>query len=113
MSNSFFAATANSSSPYKTATTEILQLLEDAEIITSNNKKQAIALAKRYLDHNSDFISITWCVDDILMVADGRNLKLSQQQCKDVLLCLKDNHDASCGISWLTIECALDFLDFD
>ncbi|NJK58796.1 MAG: hypothetical protein HC939_23855 [Pleurocapsa sp. SU_5_0] len=59
MSNSIFSATFCSSSPYRTPIAEVLQLLENAEIITSDNKKQAIAIAKRYLKHHSDFISIT------------------------------------------------------
>ena len=82
-------------------------------IITPENQPQAITLAHDYLNDHSDFINITWCADDVLSVADERGLELSQDQCLEVLDYLENNHDANYGISWLTIECALDSLVFD
>lgn len=113
MSQSVFSATFNSSSPYREAITEILQLLEDSEIITPDNQQQAIAIAQDYLEDNSDFISIFWCADDVLSVADDRHLKLTKEQCLDVLDYLESNHDANIGISWDSIGFAFDSLGFD
>ena len=62
---SIFASTFNSTSPYRQPITEVLQLLEDAEIITPENKQQTIDLANNYLEDNSDFIAIIWCADDL------------------------------------------------
>ncbi|NJK58820.1 MAG: hypothetical protein HC939_24000 [Pleurocapsa sp. SU_5_0] len=64
MSQSIFSSTFNSSSPYRDAITEVLQLLEDAEIITPENQPQAITIAQEYLEDNSDFINIIWSADD-------------------------------------------------
>ena len=110
---SIFASTFNSNSPYRQAITEVLQLLEDAEIITSENKQQTIDIAKSYLEDNSDFITIIWCTDDVLEVATEKGLNLSLEQCLEVLDYLENNHDANYGISWNTIHFALDSLDFD
>lgn len=112
MTPSIYASTFNSRNPYRGAVTELLQLLEDAEILTPENKPQAIAIAIDYLDDNSDFISIQWCADDVLSIADEKNLNLSHDQCLEVLDYLEDNHDANYGLSWNSIHCALDHLDF-
>jgi hypothetical protein len=56
----FFASAFNSTSPYREAITELLELLEDAEIITPANKQQTIDIALNYLEENSDFITIIW-----------------------------------------------------
>lgn len=111
MFDSIFSATFKSSSPYRDSITEILRLLEDANIITPNNQQQAISIAQDYLDDNSDSIDIIWCADNVLSVADGRGIKLSKDQCLEVLNYLDSNHDGNYGISWLTIECALDSLN--
>jgi len=112
MSDSIFSATFHSSSPYRTAITEVLQLLENANIITPQNQHQAIAIALDYLDDNSDIISIIWSADDVLSVADELGLKLSKEQCLEVLELLEDNHDANYGICWESIHCAIHSLNF-
>ena len=110
MSDSIFFP---SSSPYREPVSKLLQLLESAEIITPDNKEKAIAIAKTFLENNSDFISINWSAVDVLEVAKERNFQLSTEQTFEILEYLEHNHDANYGISWDTIHCAFDSLNFD
>jgi hypothetical protein len=109
MSQTIFTATFNSTSPYREPITEVLQLLEDAKIITPENKQQAIDLALNFLDDNSDIIAIIWCADDVLEIATQKGLNLSQEDCLEVLQSLKSNHDSELGISWNSLHFALDY----
>jgi hypothetical protein len=110
MSQTIFSATFNSTSPYQQPITEVLQLLEDAKIITPENKQQAIDLALNYLDDNSDIIAIIWCADDVMEIATRRNLDLSQEDCLKVLELAKSTHDRELGITWLSLDTALDII---
>jgi hypothetical protein len=104
----FFASTINSVSPYREPITELLELLEDAEIITPKNKQQTIDIALNYLEDNSDFITIVWCADDVMEIATQRNLDLSKEDCLKVLKLAESRHDAELGINWLSLDAALD-----
>ncbi len=55
---------------------------------------------------NDDSISIEWCIDDVKEVRPD----LDDEQAWDVLQMVKDNHDATIGISWDTLEYAADHL---
>ena len=103
----------NSSSPYTQPITDLLQLLNDARIISSDNQERAKAIAHDYLEQHSDFISITWDIDDVKAVASDRNLQLTHEHCLNVLDYIESNHDANIGVSWNSIHFALDSLDFD
>lgn len=102
----------NSSSPYHHPVLKLLELLEAANIITSENQQEATFIAQNLLNANSDIISIDWHIDDIREQANIRNLQLSDEQCLEILSILEDTHDATIGISWDTIDCALDSLDY-
>lgn len=104
----FFASAFNSTSPYREPITELLELLEDAEIITPENKQQTINIALNYLEDNSDFITIVWCADDVMEIAIQRNLDLSKEDCLTVLKLAESHHDAALGINWLSLDTALD-----
>jgi|GEM_PF-1894251 len=103
----------NSSSSYTEPIADLLQLLNDARIISSGNQERAKAIAHDYLEQHSDFISITWDIDDVKAVASDRNLQLTNEHCLDVLDYIESNHDANIGISWDSIHFALDSMDFD
>ncbi len=59
----------------------------------------AIAFSLEYLNDNSDSSNIIWCADDVLSIAERRGLKLSKDQCLEVLHYLDSNHDGDYGIS--------------
>ncbi len=51
-------------------------------------------------------ITITWHIEDIQSI----RADLTDQQASDVLIHLKENHDATVGINWDTIETVADIL---
>ena len=76
-----------------------------------NSRERLIEVAHEYVeqDHvltNEDSISIVWCIDDVKEVRPD----LDDEQAWDVLQTVKDNHDATMGISWDTLEYAADHL---
>ncbi len=56
-------------------------------------------------------ISIKWCVDDVLNVAENNlEIKLTRQEAAHVLHEVEKNHDCNCGVTWRTIEAWIDVL---
>lgn len=51
-------------------------------------------------------IGIVWSIDDVLSVRPN----LSKEQASDVLIHLKNHHDATVGINWDVIEATADEL---
>ena len=51
-------------------------------------------------------IAITWHIDDVKSIRPD----LTDEQASDVLISLKNNHDATEGINWDTIETVADIL---
>jgi hypothetical protein len=45
-------------------------------------------------------ISIIWNIDDVKSIAPD----LTDQECDEVLIIAKDNHDANIGINWEVLE---------
>lgn len=56
-----------------------------------------------------DSIAITWHIDDVKEVDSS----LTDEQCRKVLQIVKDNHDATIGVNWDTIEAAIQILKDD
>ncbi|MEY2831845.1 MAG: hypothetical protein RLZZ574_1103 [Cyanobacteriota bacterium] len=54
-------------------------------------------------------IHLVWTIDDVLKIAQERDLKLSKNKVLEVLKSLKDNHDRCYGISWDTVSDTIDF----
>lgn len=52
-------------------------------------------------------IRIIWHIDDVRRASDDR---LNDDECRDVLQYLLDEHDASIGINWEVIEFAIEEL---
>ena len=51
---------------------------------------------------------IKWHWTDIREHADDRGIKLSKEQCSDILLLLERRHDCEVGINWDVIYCITD-----
>lgn len=49
-------------------------------------------------------ITIVWHVEDVL----SRNSDLSRKEAFEVLLAIKDNHDAEVGVNWDAIDAHID-----
>lgn len=47
-----------------------------------------------------DTISITWHIEDVKEVASD----LTDEECREVLQLVKDNHDATLGVTWDTLN---------
>ena len=58
---------------------------------------------------NPDEITIKWCVDDVIMLAEQKGYAVpTLEQAREVLSLAKQNHDASVGISWDVLEVYLE-----
>jgi hypothetical protein len=47
-----------------------------------------------------DKIALVWCVDDVKSIADSEGIEVTDEEAMEVLLKLKNNHDASRGVCW-------------
>lgn len=56
-----------------------------------------------------DFIHIVWHIDDVKEIRDD----LTEEECREVLQFIKNNHDSNVGVNWGTIEAAANFLFSD
>jgi len=68
-------------------------------------------VVKALEDRQLDSISIVWHVEDVLykdveLYPEGR--RLSPRQCREILQSIKHNHDANYGVTWETIEDAIE-----
>jgi hypothetical protein len=68
------------------------------------NDKDAERVTKVLQNHWKDSISITWKVCDIIDRAKENHIKLTQEQAREVLESLEDNHDCNYGITWDMID---------
>jgi hypothetical protein len=72
-------------------------------------KMYSCALEYVEQDHvlqKEDAIFIEWCIDDVKDVRED----LDDDQAMEVLEYVKDNHDATIGVSWETLQSAADLL---
>jgi hypothetical protein len=49
---------------------------------------------------NKDQISIIWHIDDVIHCAKDNGIKITKKQAREVLECLRNEHDATIGINW-------------
>jgi len=58
---------------------------------------------------NPDEITIKWCTDDVVMLAEQKGYAVpTLEQAREVLQMAYKYHDASVGISWDVLEVYLD-----
>lgn len=72
-------------------------------------KMYSCALEYVEQDHvlqKQDAIFIEWCIDDVKDIRED----LDDEQAMEVLEFVKDKHDATLGITWDTLEYAVDHL---
>ena len=70
---------------------------------------KALSEIKAVTTPNPDEITITWCTDDVVMLAEQKGYAVpTLEQAREVLSLAKQNHDASVGISWDVLEVYLD-----
>lgn len=55
-----------------------------------------------------DSITISWHIDDVAALAELNDFDITPDQCREVLLRAKKNHDAEIGINWGVLEFYLD-----
>ncbi len=53
-------------------------------------------------------ISIEWCYQDVKYVADGMKVDITNEEVGKVLELIRRNHDANLGITWGTIQYAIE-----
>ena len=53
---------------------------------------------------DDDHISILWNVEDVENQAKKNGLKLTKEECRQVLDACLDGHDANFGISWENLD---------
>jgi hypothetical protein len=80
--------------------TDITKYLDLSEEAMNN----IVFVLKKYWE---DKIATVWCVEDILDTAVKANIKLTDEQAKQVLMDLLRNFDAGIGINWSVIEEAI------
>jgi len=61
--------------------------------------------------NESNSIFIEWSVDDVRSRAQQHGINLSNSDCIEILECVENNHDANLGISWDTIDNAIDLFN--
>lgn len=55
------------------------------------------------MSNSSDSIEISWHIDDVKSV----DASLNDDQCREILKSLKENHDSTIGITWQVIYYAI------
>jgi hypothetical protein len=75
-------------------------------VTESANASSPVSMQKISHDDITKEIAIIWHIDDVQNIRPD----LSKQQASDVLIHLKENHDASEDINWDTIETVADIL---
>lgn len=76
-----------------------------------NSRERLIEVAHEYVEQDhvlqkEDAIFIEWCIDDVKDIRED----LDDEQAMEVLEYVKDNHDATIGVSWETLQSAADHL---
>jgi len=60
----------------------------------------------------SDHVAIAiWSIEDVINQAKENGMKITKKQAEKVIDFIDRKQDATLGISWTTIDCALDNLD--
>jgi hypothetical protein len=97
---------------YKRFTVELLEKLEERGLIDPAQEREIKQTVNEHLEAHSDEVHIVWMTDDIREVASEKGLSLTDTQLKEMLVYIRDKHDASLGISWdvigVMLECYLE-----
>ena len=77
--------------------------LIEAEIISSKHRKKAFKVLRDKCW--TDKIAVVWGIDDVQARALEDDMEISDEDAREVLDTMLDNHDANIGINWNTIDC--------
>lgn len=55
-------------------------------------------------------IAVEWCVEDVISQAEQLGKHITTDQAIEILDSISNDHDSDLGITWTTIECALEDL---
>lgn len=69
--------------------------------------RELIEYLKTY-DSNMPLAFSLWQPDDVRWHAEENGIKLSEDEISNVLGIMHDKQDASLGLSWTTLECAVE-----
>jgi len=73
--------------------------------------KEHIEWLKQHYKDDEVLAVAIWQVDDVLVQAEERGIKVSKEQAEDILERIDRMQDATLGITWDTIDCYLDELE--
>lgn len=59
-------------------------------------------------EDRDEYCLVVWCIDDVLGLAEQRGVNLSVDEAKEAIALISHNHDCELGISWVTLDCAID-----
>lgn len=69
--------------------------------------KEIVDWLKTYNQEEHIAVAV-WSVDDVLIRAKERNIKISRSQAEEIIERIHSGHDASIGINWDVIDVYLD-----
>jgi hypothetical protein len=49
-----------------------------------------------------------WCEEDVLGRAKEMGIKITRKKVQEILDDIEQHHDAELGISWMTLDCAIE-----
>ena len=84
---------------------------DKAPFMTDRNHEQVARLDRAIKEVErlikGDGIAIIWDIDDVLSLGEddegNQTTKITDQEARDTLAAVKNNHDASIGVSWDTL----------
>ena len=85
----------------------MLAALVQRGILPAKDRSRALAAMLNYWE---DRIAVCWTVADVRTVAEGHDLQLSAEECRQVLQAALRHHDATRGINWDTLYVNLQVL---
>ena len=74
-------------------------------VIDEEVRQSATESLEKYWENTAGLI---WTVDDVMSLAEDKEIKITKEQAIEVIESVGNNEDASEGISWDTIEWHLD-----
>lgn len=72
------------------------------------NIQNAINRLTKYYPLDAPVCMVLWLADDVIKQAKEQGVEITPELAAEVLESLDDNHDANYGITWETIDAALD-----
>lgn len=75
--------------------------------------KELIEKLKNYYSEDAEVCSIIWDVDDVLDIAEDRDMSCSKAEAIKIIQLMEHRYECTIGITWDTIDCYLFELEQD